>query len=685
MGKTVAVVSNNNSATDNVYEKLKNEKLDYLCARLGKKENKEKFIKEQTGEYITFASKIENVEKLEEKIGILNKSAIEIFNVQNKIAKLKESFREIEIEHKYFDKYSKEFEWLNKSAKEYLHKGLIKLTSNTIIKLKIEYEDIEKESLWFRFKCKFIYGVGNKKFYKQPKSNIIKCFDKIFFELKENEIKSEIMQQEKKLNYLNENKIETLTTESMKVFNEYLRKRYNKEVKRRIFSLEDLYSNSREFNEEYPIVFSTTYSIKNSLGYKHKYDYIIMDESSQVDLITGALALSVAKNAVIVGDLKQLQNVITTENRSTIEEITKKYNIEDNYNYLQNSFLKSVKDTIECEATLLREHYRCHPKIIEFCNKKFYNNQLIIMSKDNGEKDVLKAYITTKGNHARGHWNQRQIDVIKNEVIPELSEKVGKENIGIISPYRQQKNKIQQTFENALKTDTVHKFQGREEKAIIITTVDNEITEFVDDPQMLNVAVTRAQDYLRLVVSNNENNTNTNIGDLIRYIKYNNFETVESKIKSIYDLLYNVNREERLKYLRNKRKISIYDSENLTYNLVKAILNKNEYNSLDVATHIPLRDILADMDLLNEEELKYAENYKTHIDLGLYNKMDKKIILGIEVDGYRFHKEETEQKKRDWLKDKILKKYGIPLIRLNTTGSGEEEIITNKIREILSK
>lgn len=197
MGKTVAVVSNNNSATDNVYEKLKNEKLDYLCARLGKKENKEKFIKEQTGEYITFASKIENVEKLEEKIGILNRSAIEIFNVQNKIAKLKESFREIEIEHKYFDKYSKEFEGLNKSAKEYLHKGLIKLTSNTIIKLKIEYEDIEKESLWFRFKCKFIYGVGNKKFYKQPKSNIIKCFDKIFFELKENEIKSEIMQQEK--------------------------------------------------------------------------------------------------------------------------------------------------------------------------------------------------------------------------------------------------------------------------------------------------------------------------------------------------------------------------------------------------------------------------------------------------------------------------------------------------------
>ncbi|WP_378103993.1 hypothetical protein [Chryseobacterium sp. sg2396] len=30
--------------------------------------------------------------------------------------------------------------------------------------------------------------------------------------------------------------------------------------------------------------------------------------------------------------------------------------------------------------TLLREHYRCHPQIIDFCNRKFYHNQLIILS-----------------------------------------------------------------------------------------------------------------------------------------------------------------------------------------------------------------------------------------------------------------------------------------------------------------
>ena len=43
---------------------------------------------------------------------------------------------------------------------------------------------------------------------------------------------------------------------------------------------------------------------------------------------------------------------------------------------------------------MLREHYRCHPKIINFCNQKFYRGELIIMTKDEGEKDVLSVVKT---------------------------------------------------------------------------------------------------------------------------------------------------------------------------------------------------------------------------------------------------------------------------------------------------
>ena len=85
--------------------------------------------------------------------------------------------------------------------------------------------------------------------------------------------------------------------------------------------------------------------------------------------------------------------------------------------------LSALETWPDAPTTLLREHYRCHPKIIDFCNQKFYNGQLIIMTKDNNEPDALTMYRTVAGNHARGRTNQRQIDVIQQEVIPHLRQK----------------------------------------------------------------------------------------------------------------------------------------------------------------------------------------------------------------------------------------------------------------------
>jgi hypothetical protein len=304
------------------------------------------------------------------------------------------------------------------------------------------------------------------------------------------------------------------------------------------------------------------------------------------------------------------------------------------------------------------------------------------MTEDKGEKDVLKVYITSKGNHARGHINYRQIDVIEKEIMPELTKETNANNIGIISPYKDQKNELGKKFDSNLKIDTIHKFQGREEDAIIITTVDNEIGQFVDDPKMLNVAITRAKRYLRLVVSDNEQNTGTNIDDLIKYIQYNNFEVVESKVNSIYDLLYKENRKKRMEYLKNKKRISDYDSENITYNFIEEVIKENGYDNLDVAVRVPLKDVLSDTDLLNEKEKAYTKNVWTHIDFVIFNKMNKMVVLAIEVDGYYFHREGTEQHRRDNIKENILDKYGIPLKRFNTTGSGEKKILEDKIKEI---
>ena len=72
---------------------------------MGKKENKDEFINNQTGKYPEFTKKLEDKETIENELISLNQDINEIFNIQNDIAKLKEKLGEIKTEHKYFNTY----------------------------------------------------------------------------------------------------------------------------------------------------------------------------------------------------------------------------------------------------------------------------------------------------------------------------------------------------------------------------------------------------------------------------------------------------------------------------------------------------------------------------------------------------------------------------------------------------
>lgn len=155
----------------------------------------------------------------------------------------------------------------------------------------------------------------------------------------------------------------------------------------------------------------------------------------------------------------------------------------------------------------------------------------------------------------------------------------------------------------------------------------------------------------------------------------------ESKIYSIFDYLYKQYTEERRVYLQKHKKVSEYDSENLMYSLLEDIISANKYSSLDVVCHFPLNMLIKNPELLNEQECQYAMNPATHLDFLIYNRIGKKPVLAIEVDGYEYHKEDTAQASRDLLKNHIMELYEIPLLRFMTNGSGEKE----KIIEMLDK
>ena len=684
-GKTVQIVSNNNSATENVYEKLSSQKynLGFIAATLGNSDNKQKFVQTQDENYPDFATwrLQEENQNIHSEIHEKSSKLKELFDKQEELAKLKQEQSQLETEYQYFKQYVAETDVdTNRKITNW------KLSAVRCMELWQECQFVSEEkqkiSRWFKIKGLFKYGIADFAFYKQDIAKIITTFQDMYYRKKNEELLNAISEAEEYLKGTDKGMLDDLRKQSMVMLKDILAKRYGGREKRVQFTEEDLWKNPTAVLAEYPVILSTTFSSRNSLSKEVVYDYLIMDEASQVDVATGALALSCARNVVIVGDTKQLPNVVTEADKAKAKAIFDSFQIHEGYQFTK-SFLQSILDIIpNVTQTLLREHYRCHPKIINFCNQKFYRGELIIMTEDKGEEDVLAVVKTTTGNHVREHYSQRQIDVIKNEIIPKYVADVAE--TGIIAPYKNQVKVLEKEFKD-IDAATVHKFQGKEKNTIIISTVDDEISDFADDPYLINVAVSRAKKKLILVVTGNEQTKEHNITDLISYIQYNNFEVTDSKIYSVFDYLYKQYTEARKAYLQNHKKVSEYDSENLMHALLEEILAMEEYSSLDVACHSPENMLIRNPKLLNELECEYAMHPNTHIDFLLYNRISKQPVLAIEVDGWDNHKEGTLQAGRDVLKDHILELYGIPLLRFKTIGSGEKERIIERLEACNTK
>ena len=682
-GKTVQIVSNNNSATENVYEKLSSPRynLGFIAATLGSSKNKKTFVEQQDENYPDFTSwKIEeNQEILQRNISEKSIQLRDVFDKQEKLANLKQNQSQLKTELEYFKQYVEESDVVTKSIK-----CRKKISSKQWMSMWQECQRFSekrwKMEILFKIKAFFKYGITDWNFRKRDIDKIITTFQIMYYDAKQTELVEEIEEVENYLNSINRNLLDDLCNQSMIILKDKLARKYGGKVKRKIFDENDLWKKPYDVLDEYPVILSTTFSSRNSLNEEVVFDYLIMDEASQVDVATGALALSSARNVVIVGDTKQLPNVVTEDVKIKANEIFTCFDINEGYRFTK-SFLQSILDVMpDVVQTLLKEHYRCHPKIINFCNQKFYRGELIIMTVDEGEEDVLAVVKTVPGNHMRNHYSQRQIDVIKNEIMPKYVE--NKEETGIIAPYRNQVEALEREIKD-IDAATVHKFQGKEKDTIIISTVDDEISDFADDPYLINVAVSRAKKKLLLVVTGNEQTKERNITDLIDYIQYNNFEVVDSKIYSIFDYLYKQYTEERRAYLQKHKKISEYDSENLMYALIKEIIAEDRYACLDVVCHFPMKMLIRDLKLLNEKECQYAMNPATHIDFLLYNRIGKKPVLAVEVDGYEYHKGDTKQAARDLLKNHILELYAVPLLRFQTNGSREKEELIKMLDKLI--
>ena len=98
-GKTVQIVSNNNSATENVYEKLSLPQYDlgFVAAILGSSENKKIFIEQQAPNYPDFSTwkTDENSNDLQKRIAEQSEQLKIVFDKQEKLACLKQELSQL--------------------------------------------------------------------------------------------------------------------------------------------------------------------------------------------------------------------------------------------------------------------------------------------------------------------------------------------------------------------------------------------------------------------------------------------------------------------------------------------------------------------------------------------------------------------------------------------------------------
>ncbi|KAI1725961.1 AAA domain-containing protein [Ditylenchus destructor] len=165
----------------------------------------------------------------------------------------------------------------------------------------------------------------------------------------------------------------------------------------------------------------------------------------------------------------------------------------------------------------LLDSYRCHPAILRFPSNKFYGGALNAVSKDrnslcnwkhlpNKNNFPIIFHLLDGGSEERqvgstSYYNPQEADVIVTYVELLLKSGVQPRDIGIVSPYKNQKRVIREKVSPEITVDSVECFQGSERRVIIVTTARSGSIGFMGDNKRVNTIITRAMELLIVISS----------------------------------------------------------------------------------------------------------------------------------------------------------------------------------------
>ncbi|WP_405123823.1 AAA domain-containing protein [Pseudomonas sp. M20] len=666
-GQTVAVLSNNNAAVENVYEKLEKYGLGHLVAKLGNQDKRQAFFADLPAWPSSLPEPALSLDEIQALLARLKQHLQD----HNRAAQLQIELDELVIERRYLQQWQAESEvQANGSLDKY---GLTPRKTADLMAY-LAYLGEQRIHLKDRIELLFKFRIFRTRPFADAEARMA-----VFHALQMHYYDKSLRDKEAQLRACRETLaranftalLKELTTASMQHLKHHLQLQVPPSDS---FDVKTYRRHFDAFLQRFPILGSGTHSIVNSIAPGAVLDYVIIDEASLQDIVPGILPLGCAKNLIVVGDNRQLPHIPVALGLQARAEA---YDCE-RYSLL-DSCIAVFQDALP--RTLLKEHYRCHPRIIQFCNQQFYDNALVPMTEDNGE-EPLRLVVTAKGNHARQNTNLRELDSLL-KVLEEEGQPIGidGEGRGYIAPFRAQVNLSGTHLPTDFVKDTVHKFQGRECDEIVFSSVLDKKRynqartrlDFVDDPCMINVAVSRAKHRFTLVTGDEVfTDNNGHIAALIRYISYyaQDEQIVRAPVVSAFDLLYR-EYDQSLARLdaRLRPEDSRYKSEQIVAQLLREALSAPACQALKFHTQIQL-DKLASPAGLDWTEPQRAFMRRASCDFVIYFKVGKQPIGVIEVDG-GYH-DQPVQAARDAMKNEILARSGIPILRLRTVESDIE-------------
>ncbi|MCJ1887497.1 AAA domain-containing protein [Pseudomonas sp. LA21] len=669
-GQTVAVLSNNNAAVENVYEKLGKSGLGHLIAKLGNQDNRKDFFADLPP---WPSSEPEPAPTLDEIQALLARLRQHLHD-HNRAAQLQLELDELTIERRYLQQWQADS---GTQAANSLGRYGLSPRKTADLMAYLTHLGEQRIGLKDRIELLFNFRIFRAKPFAKGDARL-----SVFHALQMHYYDKALQDKEAELQACRESLargdftalLDELKTASMRHLKQQLQR---KAPPSDSFDAKTYRQRFDAFVQRFPILGSGTHSIVNSIAPGAILDYVIIDEASLQDIVPGILALGCSRNLIVVGDNRQLAHIPVALGMQAPEEA---YDCE-RYSLL-DSCIRVFKDALP--RTLLKEHYRCHPRIIQFCNQQFYDNALVPMTEDKGEAP-LRLVVTAKGNHARQNTNLRELDSLLKLLCDEGEPVVlNGDGRGFIAPFRAQVNLSGKHLPADFIRDTVHKFQGRECDEIVFSTVldkkrynqERKRLDFVDDPRMINVAVSRAKHRFTLVTGDEVFTGNKgHIAALMRYVTYyaQEEQIVRAPVVSAFDLLY---REFDLSLARLdarlRREDSRYKSEQIVAQLLREALSAPACQSLMCHAQIKLDQIASpsNQDWTDRERAFMA---RASCDFVIYFKVGKIPVGVIEVDGGSHDR--PDQATRDALKNGILEKSGVPILRLRTVESRIEERI----------